>query len=375
MPQQGADHYAVLGVAPSASPQAVRQAYREQAKVQHPDKGGSATEFQRLQEAYEVLSNAGTREVYDAAQRDAATARRRQATRARAAAHEERRLAAAREQRMAQLRKAKAAMARMDRAMAEADSRWETTASGATRFAPRGSSRQGPRARRGRPGRGARQGRGGVTARTAAAAGERPGGTTPAAPRRAGSGQSPRAVQMKRQTEQQAQSRPGRAAAEQPTAVAPASLASIYAGVTGIDLAKPPGPAGLGSQQGGLRTPPQPAAAAAVFSARGSRFYHRRHDCRELRTAPTITAGPEERFLLERKVACQHCLGQHMPPLRKATGLGTGGLGSKHAGSTSARYGARTEPLTMDDEIAAWIRRARQQHPAAAAAVAAAQVT
>eukprot|EP01047_Picozoa_sp_COSAG01_P085869 COSAG01_NODE_19053_length_1034_cov_0.674866_2_plen_69_part_01 len=45
MPQQEADHYAVLGVAPSASPQALRPAYREQAKVQHPDKGGSATEF------------------------------------------------------------------------------------------------------------------------------------------------------------------------------------------------------------------------------------------------------------------------------------------------------------------------------------------
>ncbi len=42
-----------LGLMLPCSPEDVRQAYREKARVAHPDHGGSATEFRAVQEAYE----------------------------------------------------------------------------------------------------------------------------------------------------------------------------------------------------------------------------------------------------------------------------------------------------------------------------------
>ncbi len=47
-----ASPYEVLGVEPDADDEAVRTAYRRRAKETHPDQGGSAEEFQRVQTAY-----------------------------------------------------------------------------------------------------------------------------------------------------------------------------------------------------------------------------------------------------------------------------------------------------------------------------------
>lgn len=42
------------------------QAYRQLARVLHPDKGGSSTAFAALQAAFKTLNNPKTRAVYDA---------------------------------------------------------------------------------------------------------------------------------------------------------------------------------------------------------------------------------------------------------------------------------------------------------------------
>jgi len=72
-----ASHYDVLGVARSADGQIIRAAYRVLVKRYHPDvasgaKDRAAARFRRIQEAYEVLSDARRRVDYDA-QLDAAT--------------------------------------------------------------------------------------------------------------------------------------------------------------------------------------------------------------------------------------------------------------------------------------------------------------
>ncbi|KAL3140047.1 hypothetical protein ABBQ38_004327 [Trebouxia sp. C0009 RCD-2024] len=59
----------VQGMQPVTSCQNMRyvtQAYRKLAKTRHPDRGGSAAEFSKLQQAFEVLSDPHQREVYDA---------------------------------------------------------------------------------------------------------------------------------------------------------------------------------------------------------------------------------------------------------------------------------------------------------------------
>ncbi len=48
-------HFAVLGLAPSATLAEVKAAYREKVKEHHPDQGGAVQDFIRLQEAYEFL--------------------------------------------------------------------------------------------------------------------------------------------------------------------------------------------------------------------------------------------------------------------------------------------------------------------------------
>lgn len=63
------DHYAVLGVPRSASPEAIRRAYHRAARRLHPDmnpNGNSAEAFLRLQAAYELLSDPQKRQEYDA---------------------------------------------------------------------------------------------------------------------------------------------------------------------------------------------------------------------------------------------------------------------------------------------------------------------
>jgi hypothetical protein len=61
-------YYALIGVAPDASFAEIVLAYRQQAKILHPDVAGTgdAEAFQRLSHAYQVLSDPLARERYDA---------------------------------------------------------------------------------------------------------------------------------------------------------------------------------------------------------------------------------------------------------------------------------------------------------------------
>ncbi len=63
-------HYAILGLHPSASVIEIRRAYRELSKRYHPDttelpSALATAKFQRLNEAYGVLSNPQARSLYD----------------------------------------------------------------------------------------------------------------------------------------------------------------------------------------------------------------------------------------------------------------------------------------------------------------------
>ena len=59
------DHYSTLGVPRNASQDEIKKAYRKLAMTHHPDKGGNPVEFQKLNDAYEVLSNTDKRLQYD----------------------------------------------------------------------------------------------------------------------------------------------------------------------------------------------------------------------------------------------------------------------------------------------------------------------
>ena len=67
-PDQGPpDYYAVLGLARGASPRELTLAFRQRAKLLHPDMPGTGDKdaFQRLQEAYHVLGDPARRAAYD----------------------------------------------------------------------------------------------------------------------------------------------------------------------------------------------------------------------------------------------------------------------------------------------------------------------
>ena len=59
------DHYSTLGVSRDASQEEIKKAYRKLAMTHHPDKGGNPGEFQKLNDAYEVLSDVSKRQQYD----------------------------------------------------------------------------------------------------------------------------------------------------------------------------------------------------------------------------------------------------------------------------------------------------------------------
>jgi molecular chaperone DnaJ len=59
------DPYKVLGVDKSASQADIKKAFRSAAKTHHPDKGGDAEEFKKINEAYEVLGDEQKRTQYD----------------------------------------------------------------------------------------------------------------------------------------------------------------------------------------------------------------------------------------------------------------------------------------------------------------------
>ncbi len=71
------DHYARLGVHPSASAEEIRSAYREKARATHPDHNPddpkAAERFQKIKQAYQVLRDPERRTRYD----DVRAARRR----------------------------------------------------------------------------------------------------------------------------------------------------------------------------------------------------------------------------------------------------------------------------------------------------------
>jgi curved DNA-binding protein len=59
------DHYATLGVAKTATPEEIKKAYRKLASQHHPDKGGDTAMFQKIEEAYRILSDPNQRQQYD----------------------------------------------------------------------------------------------------------------------------------------------------------------------------------------------------------------------------------------------------------------------------------------------------------------------
>ena len=59
------DHYNTLGVAKNATPEEIKKAYRKLAAQHHPDRGGNTAEFQKVQQAYDTLSDPEKRRQYD----------------------------------------------------------------------------------------------------------------------------------------------------------------------------------------------------------------------------------------------------------------------------------------------------------------------
>jgi len=59
------DYYSILGVPKGASEDDIKKAYRKLAMKHHPDRGGDQAEFQKIQEAYATLGDAGKRSEYD----------------------------------------------------------------------------------------------------------------------------------------------------------------------------------------------------------------------------------------------------------------------------------------------------------------------
>lgn len=59
------NYYDVLGISSDASADDIKLAYRRLASKHHPDRGGDAEEFKRVQEAYETLGDPQKRSAYD----------------------------------------------------------------------------------------------------------------------------------------------------------------------------------------------------------------------------------------------------------------------------------------------------------------------
>jgi len=59
------NYYKILGVDQNADQAQIKQAYRRLAAKNHPDRGGNTADFQKIQSAYDVLSNPEKRQQYD----------------------------------------------------------------------------------------------------------------------------------------------------------------------------------------------------------------------------------------------------------------------------------------------------------------------
>ena len=64
------DHYTVLGVGETASTDEIRNAYKEKAMKNHPDRGGSAEAWTAIQKAFDTLSDLQRRALYDRTKKD-----------------------------------------------------------------------------------------------------------------------------------------------------------------------------------------------------------------------------------------------------------------------------------------------------------------
>ena len=60
------DYYKILGVSKEASADEIKKAFRKKAHEHHPDKGGEAEAFKKVNEAYQTLSDPEKRRQYDA---------------------------------------------------------------------------------------------------------------------------------------------------------------------------------------------------------------------------------------------------------------------------------------------------------------------
>lgn len=59
------NYYDILGVGESANEDEIKKAFRKQAMQHHPDKGGDQEKFKAINEAYQVIGDAGKKSQYD----------------------------------------------------------------------------------------------------------------------------------------------------------------------------------------------------------------------------------------------------------------------------------------------------------------------
>ena len=62
---ENTEYYDILHVDKNATPEEIKKSYRKLAMKNHPDKGGDPELFQKITEAYEVLSDEEKRNLYD----------------------------------------------------------------------------------------------------------------------------------------------------------------------------------------------------------------------------------------------------------------------------------------------------------------------
>jgi len=59
------DYYKILGVQSNSNPDDIKKAYRKLSLKHHPDRGGDASEFKKINEAYQTLGSPEKRKMYD----------------------------------------------------------------------------------------------------------------------------------------------------------------------------------------------------------------------------------------------------------------------------------------------------------------------